>query len=444
MYYDRGMVVGVRVNNKPTTKDGFVFVYTKNTFLELVGVENRFSYTLSEFQAIDFLEDLPGINLYFADYENATLNDWDALSASERSDYNSRAAVLISKKMLVPYWPEPERFTSPLDGSAPVFSGIETITPVSNDRIDITWSAAEDDVTPQSKIIYNVYIAEVTSPATPASVRVSFSAAKTSADLTGLINDPTTFSGVVNVNGNPNAISVAGQDAQTISDLIDEINLLLTGAIVFFDETNDEIVFETTAEGVGNTISITDTDLFSSLSDFDSISTPIAGSDKVVPAIDYNNPAYTTIAGVTSNACTFLKPGSEYYIGVRAEDRYGNEDTNTVTLNAVTTSAGETTPPTFAGAEAAVAASVSEITLSWEPATDNSSLPSQIVYDIYYATSSGGQTFLAPPQHTTTPGSTSYVVPGLDPATTYYFVVRARDVNGNFDTNVVEVNATTL
>lgn len=99
-------------------------------------------------------------------------------------------------------------------------------------------------------------------------------------------------------------------------------------------------------------------------------------------------------------------------------------------------------PPSFRGVTAATAQSSSRIDLSWEPATDNVTPASQLTYLVYMASSAGGQNFQAP-SFTTAPGATSYSVTGLNPATTYYFVVRCSD-GGTRDANSVEVSATTM
>jgi hypothetical protein len=78
-------------------------------------------------------------------------------------------------------------------------------------------------------------------------------------------------------------------------------------------------------------------------------------------------------------------------------------------------------------------------TLSWQAATDASTPSSQIVYDVYLATTSGGEDF-ATPTWTTAPGVTSFRTPGLASHGSFYFVVRARDTAGNEDRNGVEVH----
>jgi len=105
----------------------------------------------------------------------------------------------------------------------------------------------------------------------------------------------------------------------------------------------------------------------------------------------------------------------------------------------------DTTPPTFAGLASAFACTpgpqrpgeTTPFTLSWTAATDDRTPSSQIVYDIYLATSPGGEDY-ATPTWTTAPGVTSYRTPGLASHGTFYFVVRARDRAGNEDRNTVE------
>lgn len=105
----------------------------------------------------------------------------------------------------------------------------------------------------------------------------------------------------------------------------------------------------------------------------------------------------------------------------------------------------DTTPPTFAGLESAFACTpgpqrpgeTTPFALGWTAAIDDVTPSSQIVYDVFMSTASGGENF-AQPTWTTTPGATSFRTPGLPSHGTFYFVVRARDQAGNEDHNKVE------
>ena len=105
----------------------------------------------------------------------------------------------------------------------------------------------------------------------------------------------------------------------------------------------------------------------------------------------------------------------------------------------------DTTPPKFAGLEGAFACTpgpqrpgqTTPVTLTWQAASDETTPPSLIVYDVYLATRQGGEDF-STPTWTTPPGATTFKTPGLPSHGTFYFVVRARDQAGNEDVNTVE------
>lgn len=102
-------------------------------------------------------------------------------------------------------------------------------------------------------------------------------------------------------------------------------------------------------------------------------------------------------------------------------------------------------PPTFAGLQSASfcpgtplhgAPSGRTYTLRWDAATDAATPSAQIVYDIYYAPTAGGENF-AFPTWTTGPGATGYSGT-IATSGSAYFVVRARDTAGLRDANTVE------
>ncbi len=102
--------------------------------------------------------------------------------------------------------------------------------------------------------------------------------------------------------------------------------------------------------------------------------------------------------------------------------------------------------PTFAGLVSAVRTCppiqpqigpiLSHIDLSWQAATDPTTPSSQIVYDIYYSPTSGGENY-SKPTWTTAPGAT-HVTVALDGFGNAFFVVRARDKAGRQDHNTVQ------
>lgn len=157
-------------------------------------------------------------------------------------------------------------------------------------------------------------------------------------------------------------------------------------------------------------------------------------------AQNFSQPTFTTLPGRTSLEVTGLAPGTVYYFVVRAMDEKGNVDANTVELSARTLIPPDNVAPVFGGLVSVSAASSSEAVLTWEPATDNVTPGSDIVYLVFMATSSGAQN-LAAPSYITAPGVTSFTVGGLTTGATYYFIVRARDAAGNIDHNMAEKSA---
>jgi hypothetical protein len=103
------------------------------------------------------------------------------------------------------------------------------------------------------------------------------------------------------------------------------------------------------------------------------------------------------------------------------------------------------TPPVFGGLKSATTCipgpigegRTSSYHLNWEAATDNVTPSKLIVYNVYQATTAGGEDF-SKPTYTTAPGETSFDTPQLPSGKYFYFVVRARDQAGNEDSNTVE------
>jgi hypothetical protein len=100
------------------------------------------------------------------------------------------------------------------------------------------------------------------------------------------------------------------------------------------------------------------------------------------------------------------------------------------------------TPPTFAGLKSASTCipgpiggdRLSSYRLVWPAAKDNVTRQGRILYDIYQATSSGGERF-SRATYTSRRGATAFATPPLSSSKTYFFVVRARDAAGNRDRN---------
>ncbi|MGI8506039.1 MAG: hypothetical protein ACR2MK_04410 [Solirubrobacteraceae bacterium] len=145
------------------------------------------------------------------------------------------------------------------------------------------------------------------------------------------------------------------------------------------------------------------------------------------------------IQEVTTILCPRLRACPDIVIAPRTITRFSFR-VNPVPVG--TPGGPPTTGPTFAGLQSATTCSPGPInvvpkerifTLTWSAATDPVTPSSEIVYDIYYATTPGGENF-STPSWTTQAGATTDSVGGAGA----YFVVRARDQAGLEDHNTVE------
>ena len=159
---------------------------------------------------------------------------------------------------------------------------------------------------------------------------------------------------------------------------------------------------------------------------------------------DYSTVAYNTAA--TTLDVTGLTDGDAYRFVVRAEDIWGNEDTNTVERTVIPTTPLDSVPPDFGGLLLATDARTGgAIRLSWSAASDpdtpasNSDPSLPIRYWVFMNRSGSPIDFSAPLDSTT---DLSIIVTGLTDSSAYDFAVRAVDASGNGETNTILRTAT--
>jgi hypothetical protein len=210
---------------------------------------------------------------------------------------------------------------------------------------------------------------------------------------------------------------------------------------------NDECIAaaDPKAPSFGGAISLSAVSATSLLVSWDAAVSPSAPAEELRYSVflattkggeDFNAPE-GVVTGATSFALQNLKTGTEYFVVVRASDKLGHQEANTLEIHA--TAQVDTTPPVFAGVASAVAAPGGKVSLSWGAATDDLSGSAAITYVVY-----GGET--APvvdsvPLATVT-GATSATVLVPKPLTPYRFVVRAQDATGNQEKNTHELVST--
>lgn len=106
---------------------------------------------------------------------------------------------------------------------------------------------------------------------------VTFTIGKVGGDPTGLANDETVYDASIVVDGGgAQLINVVGEEAQTFTALIAQIQQDVTGATVALVGGAIRVTSDTT--GVSSTIAITDTDLFATLTNFSAVTAAVPGT----------------------------------------------------------------------------------------------------------------------------------------------------------------------
>ncbi|MCZ6690329.1 MAG: fibronectin type III domain-containing protein [Planctomycetota bacterium] len=314
------------------------------------------------------------------------------------------------------------------DTQPPVFGGVMAAIPIDDTIVILQWNPAMDDRDPVAAITYRIYIATA-----PGSQNFSIPDATTTPgeiQHTALGLTPnTTYFFVIRA-----ADTAGNEDSNTIEisartpALPDTMAPIFGGALVALAISEFSI----------------DVSWLEAMDD----NTPqqlIVYKAYVATSSGAQNffaPSATSAPGSTSMIVGGLSPTTTYFIVVRAEDAVGNEDTNFVEVFD-TTLTPDLTAPVFSGLGTAVSLNPTRMNLTWLAASDNRAQPSEIVYNIYRASSSGGQSFITPNSRST-PGAVTWQLTGLTPNTDYFIVVRAEDPSGNEDLNTVEVLARTL
>ncbi|MDH5719198.1 MAG: fibronectin type III domain-containing protein [Spirochaetia bacterium] len=311
---------------------------------------------------------------------------------------------------------------------APVFNGIQSVTTILNydDALSLSWNSASDNATTPSEIEYDIYINNCSLNLCLPNI-LSLSDFNPP-DTVTFSMVPYTISGLQA--GTTYNFLVKARDAAGNTDdnmNIFEITTLDYTPPVFSGITNASLT-------VGNDIFVEWPPAVDNVTDSLNIVYHIIVTDSL------EEQSFTeTITGITNHTLTDLAEGKEYLITVRAEDQSGNIDQNIIQQSVIMP---DTTSPVFSGIASALTADYDKITLSWNAASDNVTPDSGIKYEIFHSEISGVFNFLSP-SHITTEDILTFTVPMLNPSTTYYFVVRAKDAAGNIDQNTIETSATT-
>lgn len=318
-----------------------------------------------------------------------------------------------------------EKDAATTDSTPPRFAGVTNVSGADKDAVEARWAAATDDGTKPAGIRYRVFLASKTGTYDFTKPDLETAPGATSAVVKGL-EEAKTYALVVR------AVDASGNMDENLREK--------SGQTLDKTAPTFEGLFSATA--IGTSIKLLWNDGKDNVDAakylrYDVFRSTVAGK------YDFSKPVFTTASGVTEYTATTLDVSTTYYFTVRARDSAGNVDANTVEKSAKTASSPDILPPTFAGLESATALGARSIDLRWSSATDDTSKADGIFYDVFTATTSGGEDFTSP-SFSTLGGATSFTLTGLTPLTTYYVVVRARDQAGNQDKNVVERTIKTL
>lgn len=316
--------------------------------------------------------------------------------------------------------------TPAIDTSPPTFSGAVSAMGVGATEVEVSWDAASDDLTPAGAMSYTVFWA--TSPEAAPTGRVGAISAPgaSSTIVKGLPAAETEFFFTVRAgdaagNTDDNSQVVSGSTtedvtAPTFGGCTGIGSPGATNVTVSWDAAKDDV---TQAE--------------------DMVYRVYAFNEPVTEETQFGAPAGEFVGG-TFGEVENLAPATQYYFVCHAADESDNEETNRFFRTTTTLTDG--TPPDFGGITKVTPGSTSA-TLSWDPATDDQSSPDDIVY-VAYASTVQGMALMSPPVAQSNPGVTELTIDGLETASTYYFVVRARDKALNESTNETETRGTTL
>jgi hypothetical protein len=312
------------------------------------------------------------------------------------------------------------------DKTAPIFGGITAAAPDPGGGVKVSWDPATDEGTPKEGITYLIYYSE------KADASSVFSAPL-------IITEPGAAFAIVKGLPKPKTDYYFGVRARDAAGNL-ETNKV-TKASQAGPDTAPPVFSGCTGAAAKDAGSITvnwnaavdDTTPATQIV-YDIFKGTSAGTE------DFSKPI-ASFTGGTTGLVVGLTSKTTYYFVCRARDLSGNSDKNT--FEVFDTTAEDSEPPTFGGVTGSKDIGGDTVTLTYAAATDNKSAPEDITYTAY-ASKVSQDDAVAKPSVATVKGKTEVVVTGLETATKYFFVVRAKDAANNSETNTKFVNASTL
>ncbi|MDH4200123.1 MAG: fibronectin type III domain-containing protein [Spirochaetia bacterium] len=283
------------------------------------------------------------------------------------------------------------------DETAPSVVASFTATPGGASQINLSWSAAADNTTPADKIYYEICQNNVSGGCNSFSIDFTTSIGAVSYSVTGLTPNTTYYFKIraVDEAGNTGAASVEANATTSSAGTVNSPTF--TPAVGIYGATQNIALSSSTS---GSTICYT--------------------SDGTTPACS----ASAVCTTGTAYSAEISVATSQTIQAIACKETYTQSPVNSAAYTI------DLTGPSVPGTFTATAAGPNQINLSWIASTDNTTAQNQIVYEVCQSLSGTGCNTFSP-NYTTTAGVVSYSVTGLNPLTTYNFVIRAKDSFGN-------------
>jgi hypothetical protein len=325
----------------------------------------------------------------------------------------------------------PEPSAIELDTDAPACPGIDALSVSSGPSLSVTWGQATDAVTQASKITYLIYLkTPSTSYDLVSPTKLVIGATSTLVTQGIAVGQSYTLfvackdeAGNVYPTGPLNERSVTVLDSQAPNAITDL-------AAVSPSFTRILLTWSPSDDGLGGTGASQ-----MRYKVYASTTSPVSTSGTPV----------ATVTGTTSYLHMGLNPNTAWYYKVVAEDSENN--LSAASNQATNTTLDDTTPPAFATDSGLTVGtrSSSEISLSWDTASDNVNAVSELRYALYRCSGSTSCDPFATSALITLPaGTTSYDDTGLSASTTYVYGVRALDYRNNASTNTDKLVTSTI
>ncbi len=304
------------------------------------------------------------------------------------------------------------------DTTAPTFVGLDSAAPGGSGAVALTWPPATDVATPPEAMTYLVFMSSVaggedfSSPvavSAPGATSITVRRLASGAGLRYFVVLARDAAGNVSATGSAKELSAApGPDTvpPQFGGCVGAANVSAVDVAVAWQPAIDDVSLPT------------------------NIKYEVLAS--TTPGVLASFTSLATATGQTQVVIPDLQPSTRYYFICRAIDEAGNADDNASEVTVTT--GGNAVPPVFVtGVTLKYGPAPFTATIAWDTAATDAVTPqNEIEYDVFVSTAPGAEVTSGIPQWSTTQGGLmSLLLTNLTPNATLYFVVCARDSEGN-------------